>query len=78
MGSGSSWTWDLKRKDADALHVTLYQYQKVEYADVGMLQAGFLPHKAARTHQTSDASPSSRRPSSTRRGSRSRRRSTRM
>ena len=45
-GKFIQWRWWLKRKGAGNCMVTLYQYQKVEYADVAMLQDDFLPEKA--------------------------------
>ena len=39
------WIWDLERKGAGRCMVNLYQYQKVEHADVGMLRKDFLPMK---------------------------------
>ena len=45
-GKRIEWTWWLKRKGAEDCTVYLFQYQKVEYADVEQLQVDFLPEKA--------------------------------
>ena len=45
-GEDIRWCWWLQRKGAKPLHGGLHQYQKVEYATVGMLQNSFLPDKA--------------------------------
>ena len=39
------WCWWLQRKGSGRCMVNLIQYQKVEYADVELLQTGFLPLK---------------------------------
>ena len=48
-GKDIEWRWFLKRKGAGTCMVNLYQYQKVEYATVGLLKGDFLPEKA-KTH----------------------------
>ena len=48
-GEYIDWGWSLKRKGAGVCTVRLVQYQKVEYATVGMLKGDFLPEKA-KTH----------------------------
>ena len=45
-GERIEWCWFLERKGGSICMVRLTQYQKVEYADVPMLQRDFLPVKA--------------------------------